>query len=524
MAHESAAFPAAGTTGREIELKLHTDPQDIARLVGHPALLAMADGAERVRRQTTTYYDTPDLRLAAQGVALRVRQEDDGRCSQGVKTHNCIAGGDTAAVAVRREWEWPLDGDTPDLALLKGADVTHLVPVDTLPALKAIFATEIRRVTMLVRPDTQTTVEIAFDVGVVRAGSRVHPVSEIELELRSGKVGLLFDLALMLQGIVPLRIGGESKAEAGYRLVTGRPQVPDQSEPVALSPATTVAEAFRHVVRHCLRQLLHNEDCALAALAEPDGGDGRAVRYIRYALRRLRYGLELFEPVIASSDAAVFAAQCRTLARCLEPARDWSMVGPLLRLSGADSADAGIAPGTDSPAARMAAATAREAILAPEFTTLVLACGGWLEQDRWCEKADDEVRRQLGLPVAEVVGPWLDRVYRRARKAGSERAEPEDLKRLRRRLRRLHDAADGFRGLFPPAATRPFLAALVDLRTLVDEVQDLRCIVGLLREAGVRLESEDHRCLAQRGRDSLSQLPETWRRFKEAEPFWKRPG
>jgi inorganic triphosphatase YgiF len=524
LAHESALLPVAGTTGREIELKLHTDPQDMARLARHPAFQAMAEGAERVQRQTTTYYDTPDLRLAARGVALRVRQGDDGRTSQMVKTLNSVAAGDTAAVAVRREWEWPLVGDTPDFALLRGDGVTHLVPADALPALTAIFATEIRRTTVLVRPDAHTTVEIAFDLGVVRAGARIHPVSEIELELRNGKVGALFDLALALQTIVPLRIAGESKAEAGYRMVTGRPPVPDQSEPAALSPATTVAEAFRHVVRHCLRQLLHNEDCALAALAEPGGGDGRAVRFIRHALRRLRYGLELFEPVIASAEATTFAAQCRRLARRLEPARDWSMVGPLLRLAGAGSAAAGVAPGTDSAAAREAAVTAREAILAPEFTTLVLACGGWLEQERWCERAGADVRRQLARPVAEEVGPWLDRVYRRVRKAGSERGEPDDLKRLRRRLRRLHDAADGFRGLFPPAMTRPFLATLVDLRALVDEIQDLRCIGGLLRDAGVRLGADDQAGLELRGRNSLTQLPETWRRFKEAEPFWKRPG
>ena len=523
MAHESAVSPTAGTAGREIELKLRTDPGDMVRLVRHPALLAMADGAEQVRRQTTTYYDTPDLRLAAQGVSLRVRLEDNGRISQTVKTLNCADAGDTAAVAVRREWEWVLAGEAPDLSLLKGANVTHLVSPEALTTLVALFVTEIRRTTLSVRLDAQTTVEIALDMGVVRAGDRMHPVSEIELELRSGRVGPLFDLALRLQGIVPLRIASESKAEAGYRLVTGRPPVPDQSEPAALSPATTVAEAFRHVVRHCLRQLLHNEDCALAALAEPGGGDGRAVRFIRYALRRLRYGLELFEPVIASSDAAVFATQCRALARRLEPARDWSMVGPLTRLAGIGSGE-GIAPGTDSFAARNAAADAREAILAPEFTTLVLTCGGWLEQERWCERADPEIRRQLGRPVTEEIGPWLDRVYRRVRKAGIEQGDPEALKRLRRRLRRLHDAADGFRGLFPLAATRPFLAALVDLRTLVDEIQDLRRVDSLLREAGVRLGSEDHRRLAQRGRDSLSQLPEAWRRFKDAEPFWKRLG
>ena len=524
LAQESISTPPTGTSTREIELKLHAEPRHMARLAGHPLLLGMALGPQVVRRQTTTYYDTSDLRLADRGVALRVRQEDDDRVSQTVKTLNCVAAGDTAAIAVRREWDWPLTSELPNLDVLRTGDVAHLIPPEALPELRAIFATEIRRTTIMASPSPQSIIEVAFDVGVVRAGDHVHEVSESELELRSGTVGPLFDLALLLQEIVPLRIASESKAEAGYRLVTGRPPAPDQSEPAALSPATTVAESFRHVIRHCLRQLLQNEDCALTALAEPGGGDGRAIRFMRYALRRLRYGLELFEPVIASPESTAFASLGRKLARRLEPARDWSMIGPLLRLSGASLALGAIVPGTDSAAAREAAVLASKAIRAADFTTLVLRCGAWLEQDRWCEGADEALRRQLARPVADVVGPWLDQVYKRVRKPGYESGHPGELKRLRRRLRRLHDAADGFRSLFSLSSTRAFLAALVELRTVVDEIQDLRNGSELLRAAGVRLESAQVGLLERRCQDRLTELPETWRRFRDAEPFWRRGG
>ena len=522
MASEFAWFPTGGTAGREIELKLHADPQHVARLANHPALNAIAEGPAKVWRQTTTYYDTPDMRLAARGVALRVRQNDDGRVIQTVKTLNSVAAGDTAALAVRREWDWPLEDDTPNPEVLKSGGLEQLVPAEALPALSPIFATEIRRTALLVRPDSLTSVEVAFDVGVVRAGGRQHPISEIELELRSGKVGPLFDLALELQSIVPLRIAGESKAEAGYRLVTGRPAEPASSVPVALSPVSTVAEAFRHIVRHCLRQMLQNEDCALMALSDPTAGDIAALRYLRHALRRLRHGLVLFGPVIASPDAGVFADQCRALGRRLRPARDWSVVGAVLRQAGADLPACAPVPGADSPAARAAAVAARSAILAPEFTALVLACGGWLEHDRWCEPGDDELQIQLNQPIDVFAGPWLAELYRRLRKAGCDRVNAGDLKRLRRRLRQLSYAAESLRSLYPAAQTRPFMAALLDLRGLVDDTDDLRCVRDLLREAGVRGAPERDNLLDRRFREGLNELPEVWRRFKLVEPFWKR--
>ena len=528
MVPESASRHAAGVSGREIELKLHSEPQYLARLAEHPALTAIASGPVEVRSQVTAYYDTPDLRLAGRGVALRVRVEDGARITQAVKTFNSLAAGDTAAVAVRREWEWTLQENAPNLAVLGRDGLDQLIPPELLPALGPLFSTEIRRSVLTLRPDALTVIEAAFDIGVVRANDRELPVSEIELELKSGKVGPLFDLALELQGIVPLRIAAESKAEAGYRLVTGGSPVPFQSEPTALSPATSAAEAFRHLVRHCLRQLLHNEDCALLALSEGPGGDLTAVRNMRHALRRLRHALMLFQPVISAAAgprAVAFAQQCRTLGRRLAPASNWSIVGTVLVRAGVALPPGAAVPGVRSDAAVEAAEVARVAVLAPEFTALVLSCGGWLEQDRWCQDASAEQHRQLEQPVAEVVSPWLEELYRKVSKAGDEKGEKSDtdgLNRLRRRLRRLFDATDSFRGVFPPAQARPFMAGLAELRGILDDVDDLRQTRDLLRTPGIPADATRSALMERRISEGLARLPETLRRFRRLEPFWKR--
>ncbi|MEI6985006.1 MAG: CHAD domain-containing protein [Rhodospirillaceae bacterium] len=520
MADKTAPPPALAVSTREVELKLHAEPQHLIMLAGHPVLQAMAAGPAVVWRQTTTYYDTPDLLLAARGVALRVRVQDDECITQAVKTLNSIAAGDSAAVAVRREWVWLLNDDNPNLAVLNAPGVNQMVPPEALNNLHPIFATEIRRTGVTVRIDAQTAIDVAFDVGVVRAGARLHPISEIELELRSGKVGPLFDLALQLQEIVPLRIAGESKAEAGYRLVTGKLPEPVQSEPVALSPATTVAEAFRHVVRHCLRQLLQNEDCALMALSPAyngtaDNGAGMlAIRHIRHALRRLRHCLTLYQPMIASPTAPDFADQCRVLERRLRPARDWSVVAQVLHQAGLDP--------VDNASIRIAAAAARAAILAPEFTRLVLSAGGWLEQERWCERAKETLLAQVTQPIADYAAPWLDQMYKRTRKIDYAKMRSQEMRQLHRSLRRLHDAAESFRGLYPPTQSRPFMAMLTELRHALDVVNDLRMTRDLLHDAEGRHETARDALLERLQAEGLANLAPSWHRFKTAEPFWRR--
>ena len=62
------------------------------------------------------------------------------------------------------------------------------------------------------------SVEIAFDEGTIEAGPRQEVLSEIEIELKSGNAGALFDLGTQLLDTAPLQVGTRSKAERGYAL------------------------------------------------------------------------------------------------------------------------------------------------------------------------------------------------------------------------------------------------------------------------------------------------------------------
>ncbi len=512
--------PASGTAFREVELKLHVAPADIGRVAGLPVLRDLADGPPVVSRLRTVYFDTPDLRLYANGVALRVRRDND-RFIQTLKTVNSATPGDSAAVAVRREWEWTVAGETPDLALLAAEGVAGLVPADARNALRPVFVTDFQRTAVLIRPDPSTAIELAVDQGHVSTGTAVVPISEVELELKAGRVARLFDLALRLQSAVPMRIGTESKAEIGLRLVTGRLPAPAESAPLALSPVTTVAEAYRHILRNALRQFLANEACALA------GGDAEGLHRMRIALRRLRIAHRLFGPLIASPEADRLVAESRALAKRLGPARGWDVLlsGVIDPLSASPKAPSGL-PALATAARSVGAGPAREAvaaILAPQCATTVLALAAWLEEGRWLSEADAARRAALNAPVTSVAAGWLSA---RLIKLGKPARLPDDAKereKLRRRLRTLRCVAEFFRGLYAESATLPFLAALDGLLAAHDADHDaavgrkmLESLPGADPQTVTAIVAWIDRQAGKRRRA----LPELWKTFRETPVFW----
>lgn len=510
---------------REVELKLHAAPADLARVAMLPGLVTIADGPAATQRLRTAYFDTPDLKLAANGVALRVRQEGD-RFVQTLKTVNSASPGDSAAVAVRREWDWIVAGEAVDVGVLADPSVAGLVPAAALDSLDCLFITDFRRTTLLLRPDPLTAVELAVDDGGIYAGGVSLPISEVELELKAGKVASLFDLALTLQAAIPMRIGTESKAEAGLRLVTGRAPGPVEAEPLGLSPLTTVAEAYRHILRQALRQFLANESCALA------GGDVEGLHRMRVALRRLRTAHRLFAPLIAAPEADRLVEESRALAKRLGPARGWDVlmsgvIAPLL----ADPKAASVIDRTalerlEALARSAGAGPAREAmaaILAPSCTTTILGLAAWLEHGRWMSEADGDRRAALSAPVTTLAGGWLSA---RMAKLGKSAKPSEDAKgrdKLRRRLRTLRYTADFFRGLYPEAATLPFFAALEPLQAALDADQDAVTsarMLGSLTGADPKTVGAAAAWIDRQSDKRRKALPELWKRFRTAPPFW----
>lgn len=454
--------------GNEVELKLAVAPQALTRLRRLPVLREQRRGRAKVKVLHSVYHDTPDHRLAAAGITVRLRH-GMGATVQTVKT----AGNRASGLFARKEWECAAQGDGLNLEQLRATGLKPLNDDAVLGALAPVFATHIRRSILdLAGEDWQ--VEAAIDVGEVRAGDRADPICELELELKNGQPGDLFVLARRVAEAVPVRLLTLSKSDRGYDLAADRVPAAVKARPVPLDGDHSVAEAFRAIARNCLHQLLSNQQ------ALQESGDGEAVHQMRVALRRLRSALKIFRPLVAGPQLAPLREEMRWLLAQLGPARDGEVflseiVAPVLEGNPDQPALAALNDYWRQEADN-ALAAARSAVSESRFVLLLLDLGAWVEAGSW---GDTEIGRQKLAPFARHV---LKRLARKLRKAGGKhlsRLSPHDLHQVRIRGKQLRYAAEFFAPLSGKAA-RETLARLGKLQDVLGEINDIAVAVPRL--------------------------------------------
>ena len=261
---------------REIELKFHLPEASRALLEAHPAIAAaVAQDHDLV----STYFDTPDRELDRRGMSLRVRQDGATR-TQTMKSRTNGRG----VAAHRAEWERSIEQDVPQMA---GFGTTPLLKAATdavAGRLEPVFVTRIRRTRRLVRLDADTTVEVAFDVGEIEAGVAREPVSELEIELKSGRIEPLYRLAAALMGTAPLWLMSESKASRGWRLRSGQTRGACLAQAPRLNRRTSGETGFRRILSAALGHLTNNIGPVLR-------GDPEGLHQARIALGQARAAL-----------------------------------------------------------------------------------------------------------------------------------------------------------------------------------------------------------------------------------------
>jgi inorganic triphosphatase YgiF len=209
---------------REIKLALPTSQHDevaqfFTRRTGQPG---------RPVTLKNVYFDTPDLTLANAKAALRLRATPD----QWLQTFKTV-GESTGGLHNRHEWELPVAGEALEIdALLDACDdePSRDALRAAAPELIALFRTDFERVIWDIEHEG-ACIEAALDSGEVSAEvdgeSRTTPISELELELKSGDESALSTLSAELRGMfLDLQPEDVSKAQRGYRL--REPADPDE--------------------------------------------------------------------------------------------------------------------------------------------------------------------------------------------------------------------------------------------------------------------------------------------------------
>lgn len=507
----------------EVELKLLLDPQHAARVREHPLLAQYATGAPVLLAMHDVYVDTPDLQLCRHQAGLRVRHIDGG-WTQTLKAGGSVRGG----LHSRHEWESAVAGPQPELdaldALIKGKQ-----PVRALLRSKAIrgnlqtvFGTRIERTVWQLATPQGDLVECVLDQGVIEHRARSTPISEIELELKSGNPASLFDIALALLQEVPLWIGQASKAERGYRLAAGLPLKAVKAQPLLLKDKLSVQQGFQAIAANCLEQVSANQDGVAGS------EDVESLHQMRVGLRRLRSALSLFKPLLALP--ANLQADLDWLAGKLGAARDWDvLVGDTLAPCQGE-VDAGtLSPLSEAAReeARLAHAQAAEALADVRYTRLMLGLQRWLLTCGWREGVTPRQRRALEQPLPRFAKQALRQRQRRLRKRGKLllTGTPDQRHRIRIAAKKARYAAEFFASLFSDGKVRAYVKPLSGLQDVLGGLNDLQVADGLLRqlaEAQSPLQTPAsfvRGYLAARVHERLDDargMQRAWRRFKAA--------
>lgn len=510
----------------EVELKLGLADAHQSRFLRHPLLRQAA--LRHAEALDNIYYDTADLALRRRGIALRVRR-DGHNWIQTVKGGGSVQAG----LHSRFELEAPVARDHPDLTKIDDPALNALFAApEVRDGLETAFVTEFRRTVWLLESPDGDQVEMALDLGEIRAGDAATSISEVELELKSGNPAALYEAALALTRRVTLRLENASKAERGYGLrVPPAPPKPVKAAALDLRSGMSVEQAFQRIAWSCISHLQCNHRGLLT------GNDVEYVHQMRVAMRRLRSACGLFSRIAPAIRDEALTAEIRWFAAELGAARDWDVFvtetlppvlacaiddQPLLRLN--------------EQALAVAMANrhlARQAADSLRYQQLLLRLGAWLNRAPWRAAAEKSRLKKLDSPILKIGAQLLDKRHQQLCQRGENLAALSTAERHALRIagKKLRYAAEFLSHLYPGARTQAYLRALADLQDILGVLNDhvvTRCLLDKLeggKEGGDALQAraigEIMGWNACQAGVHLASLDTVWRAFKNQKAFWK---
>lgn len=504
----------------EIELKLLVDADRMAHFNAAPVVAANARNKGTRKHLKSVYYDTPERLLRRNGLSLRVRQSG-ARFVQTVKT-------DAADDPLRRgEWEASVPLLAPDLALAMPFIPEKLRSHLEAQPLEAVFTADVHRHARMIELPSGT-VEIAFDQGVLTAGDRSLPVSEIELELKSGSASTIYEVALRLaeQGAVKPSI--RTKSARGFDLAAGAPPSARRPRKLRLDPSVTLDEAFATILRSCFLHLLQSLPAA------EDGRNPEGVHQLRVSLRRIRSALDLMRSVGALSNLDALRSEAKWLAQDLSAARDWDVfqLETLPTIAKACPSVAGFDALGRAAAKRQSDAyrKAHHALDDRRCAAFLIGLGGWIETRGWRNDVAAEDLGQLAEPAINFAQRILSEQHAKVLKRGRrfKSLTIEQLHRVRLATKRLRYLSEFLLPLYEDRRTaRKFARRLAGLQEELGAFNDMAVTASLLDRLGAEPDSAIAAAAiagwqARASVDVQPALQGTWRDFTAARVPWAR--
>ncbi len=398
--------------------------------------------------------------------------------------------------------------------------------------LKPVFVTDFSRNSRML--DFQgAQIELCMDQGEVRTEQRSMPICELELELKSGEIQQLFELALAILEIVPFELETVSKAEQGYRLLSGYTEHPVKSVVPALARTDTLADMLKALIWSCLQHFQDNLSGVMGHGAMA-GDDAEYLHQMRVALRRLRVVMRMAEKIHTDRRLAGLYKDVSELCIALGRIREWDVfisqtVQPICRrMSGNAGLQALLAASEQRRAAWYAAL--RSAAQARERQRLLLRFAIWMNGPYWRQTPYWHQTKTAQQPQAFATRR-LRKLAKRFAQSGQhlETADAARLHELRIIAKKLRYSAEFFAALYDKRKAESFLSALSDVQDVLGQINDIavahRLLDGLAAQQEAALLDAVTLCrgwIAHELSRLLNILRKTFQRFNKQAAFWQK--
>ncbi|MBY0576301.1 MAG: CHAD domain-containing protein [Gallionellaceae bacterium] len=500
----------------ETELKLRIAPEQLARLKRHPLLKMHQVTRPVTRRLYNIYYDTPKLELHRAAMALRLRRA--GR--QWLQTLK--GGGEVkAGMHQRNEWEVPVRRAALDFSMPDAAEWDEYLPLPLRKKLQPVFVTDFSRNSRML--DWQgAQIELCIDRGEVFTERHSTPICELELELKAGEPQQLFELALALLDIVPLELESISKAERGYRLLSGYSDKPAKGAMPDFAKTDTLANVLQKLIWSCLAHLQNNLHGMMG------GDDAEYLHQVRVALRRLRVLLRMAEKFCADAQLSELIKDIAGLCVYLGRVREWDVfIGQTLqpmraRMAGHAGLQAVLTVSERRRDARYA--ELRSMAQARELQRLMLRFALWMNGPYWQQQ-------DKAAPLArDFASRHLRKLAKRFARSGQglDSADAAQLHALRIIVKKLKYSVEFFAMLYRKQKAQAHLAALSEIQEVLGQINDVAVAHRLLDELAVMPELLAHQealasvkgWIAHELSRLLTMLRNAIRHFDKQPAFW----
>lgn len=276
---------------QEIELKFIVEKDSVDALRQH--LHTLSGEHHEPVQLLNIYYETPDNWLRSHDMGLRIRGAN-GRYEMTMKIAGRVVGG------LHQRPEYNIDISKPELELDRFP--AEVWPEGERPATLAeqvqpLFSTDFCREKWLVT-EGKSRIEIALDLGEVKAGECQEPICELELELLEGDASDVLKLARKLVSQPGLRQGSLSKAARGYHLAAGNaPRLLKETPILRVVPKASIEQGMEAALELALSQWQYHEELWARNVKN-------ASKQVLAAIGLVRHALALFGGIVPRKASA----------------------------------------------------------------------------------------------------------------------------------------------------------------------------------------------------------------------------